>query len=95
MNKSESKSPESLRYHQMQLKRVFGLHSKLVDVLENGDASSKRWIHRMLSLNIMDIFEKTDNDRKNLAAEGNNKKKKILAIYFLLGFNHIIQCLTL
>lgn len=65
-NMSESKCPESLRYQQMQMKRVYGLHSKLVDVLENGDASSKRWIHRMLSLNIMDIFEKTDNERKNI-----------------------------
>ncbi|CAE1286756.1 unnamed protein product [Acanthosepion pharaonis] len=65
-NMAESKCPESLRYQQMQMKRVYGLHSKLVDVLENGDASSKRWIHRMLSLNIMDIFEKTDNERKNI-----------------------------
>lgn len=64
---AESKSPENLRYQQMQLKRVRGVHRKLVDVLENGDASSKRWIHRMMSLNNMDIFEEKDNERKHIA----------------------------
>lgn len=85
---AESKCPESLRYQQMQMKRVYGLHSKLVDVLENGDASSKRWIHRMLSLNIMGIFEKTDNERKNIT-EG--KTQTILQyISFIAIPSHII-----
>ncbi|XP_052826627.1 protein timeless isoform X1 [Octopus bimaculoides] len=42
-------------YQEMQLKRIYTLHTHIVSTLQNGDWTSEKWIHRLLSYNRKDI----------------------------------------